>query len=85
MIPKFQAGEHVYFTHQVAAKGIASKSASTVYVNQGATGVVAGYSKEGTPDEPGDDFVGVKITEGDETVGKTVWVPYGEFGKLSRV
>lgn len=85
MIPRFQVGEHVYFTHQVAAKGIAAKSAGTTYVNQGAKGVVAGYSREGTPDEPGDDFVGVKITEGDQAVGKTVWVPYDEFGKLNRI
>lgn len=85
MIPQFHIGQGVYFHATAHAKSIASKGGSTIIVNLGAKGVVAGYSREGTPEESGDDFVAVKITEGDEAVGKTVWLPYSEFSKLSKV
>lgn len=84
MTRPFASGQKVYFHSTVHAKTNPSLGASTILVNQGATGRVVDYSHEGTEENLEDDFVGVEIIEGDEAVGKTVWVGYNEFDKISR-
>jgi len=86
MIRKFNPGEHghVTFTSEVLAKSIPSVNGTTIRVNKWAKGEVVGYEKKGTEEKADDDFVGIKISEGDEKEGSTVWVPYSEFDNLQK-
>lgn len=85
MIRQFEIGRHVYFRFTTHAKASASNTGTTVIINQGAEGIVTGYSKEGTEENTSDDLVEVKITEGnEEEKGKVVWVPFKEFSNLSK-
>lgn len=84
MIRPFSNGQKIYFRSDVRARSTPSPTASIILVDQGAHGVVAGYSTEATQENQSDDFVGVHLTSGDEATGQEVWVQARDFTKLSK-
>ncbi|MHA1370953.1 MAG: hypothetical protein ACTSRA_14720 [Promethearchaeota archaeon] len=77
---KFTPGVKVYFKTMVHGKNIPRPGAWTsIRINKGAIGQVMSYDKKNTPDDVGDDWIKVKILEGDEGIGTACYIPIGEF------
>lgn len=77
---KFTPGVKIYFRTMVNGKGISRPGAWTsVRINKGAIGQVLSYNKKNTPDDISDDWIKIKITDGDEDIGKICYIPIDEF------
>jgi len=80
----FYEKEHVYFSSDVHARSIPSLGGSVIIIDKGSHGIVSGINQKGTAGTKEDDFIGVKITEGDEAVEKVVWVPFEEWHNITK-